>query len=163
MNVLFRSSLEIKIDEQWQPFDGVPAFSTSNPAILQALGQMYCLPKEELPAFKPIHNGLPNDATSSSLQQLALFTFGQTTVSLCDWLSYPFERTKTMHYHRAQPMDTSSFSTYTVSEQDGLWSYTAQVAAHVISSELYNWLLEVQATVSTCQHLRILYGFQLHP
>ena len=112
------------------------AFVSENPDLIQALGELYCMPNFELPAFQT--------TLVDCSKKSAHF---HRTLLLSDALNYSWDSLKTIRLYRTEPLtDLSRFVHYEMTFDNGMYQYVGQVKASTYFSSFYKFIQKVAQT-----------------
>ncbi|MFD0944019.1 hypothetical protein [Savagea faecisuis] len=127
----------------------VAAFISEHPDLIQVLGELYCLPNFELPAFQ-----------TTLVDRSKKSAHFHRTLLLSDALNYPWDSLKTIRLYRTEPLtDLSRFVHYEMTFDSEMYQYVGQVKASTYFSSFYQFIQKVAQTYKnhTAVQLELLF------
>ena len=114
----------------------VAAFVSENPDLIQVLGELYCIPNFELPAFQT--TGVDRSKKNAHFHR---------TLLLSDALNYSWDSLKTIRLYRTEPLtNLSRFVHYEMTFDNEMYQYVGQVKASTYFASFYQFIQKVAQT-----------------
>lgn len=133
-------------------------FSSEQPDFIYAIGQLYCFPNAELPTFPT--NDAQLSTCPATIQALMEEYMYVKIISLKNVLDYHWDAQKTIRLHRTKPLKhVEQFSSYTMTKENGLYSYIGKIPASIHFQDFYHFIQNVNDIAIQPNQTKLLIGF----